>query len=70
MGNRCRVKENDGQPNNERPVYVYGEFLGLLYTLHGDGEVEAIVRLDGNGLFVVARHPSRVELLPPEAVKP
>jgi len=63
MANRCRVKENDGQ-------YVFGEFLGLLYVLHGDGEVEAIVRLDGHGLFVVARHPSLVEILPPEAVKP
>lgn len=64
MANRCRVKENDGNP--VLPEYVFGEFLGLLYAFHGDGEVEAIVRLDGHGLFVVARHPSRVELLPPE----
>jgi hypothetical protein len=68
MGNRCRVRENDGHPS--LPEYVYGEFLGLIYERGDEAGVEAIVRLDGHGLFLAARHPSRVELLPLEGVKP
>jgi hypothetical protein len=57
MANRCRVKEGEGE-------YVFGEFLGLLYMSRDtDGDVDAIVRLDGHGLFLTARPPSRVELL-------